>query len=234
MSMRKMSKKTLIVTVLIALLCLTLAAICVLNFLDKSNNKTYEEKVADFKEENPKLEKGQIVFVGDSITEGYNLKRYYRDLDLKAYNRGISGDSTQWLISRLHESVIEIAPSKIVLMIGTNDVNTDVPEADVLKNYRGVLETISITLPDAELYGVSIIPQNTNGYEDAMEKNERIQRINAEIKKIVSEFGYEYVNIYDSLTDENGLLDEKYTPDGIHLDRHGYKGWTKIMKEFLD
>ena len=75
-----------------------------------------EERLAKFVNENQKLDKGQIVFAGDSITEFFALKKYLgRDFPL--VNRGIAGTDSVWLLEHLKEQVLDLEPSKLVLLI---------------------------------------------------------------------------------------------------------------------
>ena len=91
----------LVITSIIAGLILT----------SRNKDLTYDEKVLAFEKENVNLEKGQIVFVGDSITAKYNLDYHYPRCSLETYNRGISGDTTDWLLTRMQSSVFDISPS---------------------------------------------------------------------------------------------------------------------------
>lgn len=195
--------------------------------------KTYEEKVAAFMSENAKLKEGQIVFLGDSITAGYKLNAHYSDLDLETYNRGISGDTANWIMARIQVSVLDILPSKIILMIGTNDINAGKSAEEIAVLYEHILELFSSQLPQTEVFCVSIIPQNTDYSEDAAKNNLRIQETNARIESLAEKWGYQYVNLYDELKDENGFLKRSYSTDGLHLGNKGYKVWTNTMKKFL-
>ena len=194
---------------------------------------TYEEKLENFISENPSLEKNQIVFIGDSITAGYRLNRYYRNLNAETYNRGISGDTTDWMTARLQISLFDLAPSKIVLMIGTNDINGGKSADEIAANYENILCLIASNLPNTKVCCISIIPQNKEYSTEAPENNLRIQETNKKIELLSKSFGYEYVNLYDSLTDESGLLKRNCSSDGLHLNQKGYRIWTQAMKEFL-
>ncbi len=193
---------------------------------------TYEEKLENFASENSSLEKNQIVFIGDSITAGYRLNRHYRDLKLKTYNRGLSGDTTDWLTTRLQISLFDLVPTQVVLMIGTNDINSGKSAEEIAANYEHILSLIASNLPNAKVCCISIIPQNTEYSQSASENNLRIKETNKKIEVIAQSFGYEYVNLFDRLTDENGLLKRKYSSDGLHLNSKGYRVWTEAMKEF--
>ena len=231
MRFRKKSKR--IAVIVLALLLIIAAGIFAFEMSKEKGAKTYDEKVAAFANENCLLEKGQIVFLGDSITAGYHLGVHYRNLNLETYNRGISGDTTDCLLMRLQTSLLDIAPSKIVLMIGTNDINMGRSAEEIAQNYGRILQLISSELPDAEVWCVSIIPQNNQYSAQAQKNNGCIQETNCEIECIAESYGYQYVNLYSRLTDKNGLLRRIYSTDGLHLGFLGYCVWTDVMKEHL-
>ena len=79
----------------------------------------WKKKVNDFNEYNKCVNKGGIIFVGDSLTDNYNVYEYYKGYDV--YNRGIGGDTTIGLLKRMNESVYDLKPSIVVLLIGIND-----------------------------------------------------------------------------------------------------------------
>ena len=231
MEIRKLTPLKVIMAVLFVL-AVVLTTFCATSCLQK-NSMTREEKLARFIEENPRLQKNQIVFAGDSITEQYQLDRFYKDSSLDCYNRGISGDTTDNLLYRLQVSVLDIAPSKIVLTIGTNDINAGKSVGEIIENYQMIMELIVLNLPNTELYCVSIIPQNEKYSKNAYENNQRIKSTNKEIERLSKEYNCEYVNLYENLVDKNGLLRKKYSRDGLHLNKKGYKVWTAVMNGFL-
>ena len=123
--------------------------------------KYYDSKCQSYSIQNANLAKGQIVFIGDSITDLYILDDHYADLPLACYNRGIGGDTTLGVLSRLKVSLFDLNPSVVVLMIGTNDINGRLEVDGILERYEQIIDEINANLPDAQLYCMSIIPQNT-------------------------------------------------------------------------
>ena len=196
----------------------------------------YDKKCFVFEAENANFAKGQIVFIGDSITDGYVLDASYGDLPLATYNRGIGGDTTAGVLDRLEGSVFDLAPSKIVLMIGTNDVWRGEESKDILKRYEKILKKITKELPDTELYCMSIIPQHETeslSAEHIARTTAQILEVNPEIKALAEEYGATYVDIFGALADENNRLCLAYSDDGIHLTAAGYAVWTAHLKPYL-
>ena len=227
-------KRTKIITVaIIFLLTVAILAHLIFALTARGRSRTYEEKVAAFAKENSALKRGQIVFIGDSMTARYKLNRHYNDLELAVYNRGISGDTATWLQARLQTSLLELAPSKIVLMIGTNDINYGKSAQEIANDYENILRLIRQDLPNAEIFCVSIIPQNTDYSQDALSNNTRICESNEKIKALANSYEFEYIDLYSLLVDEGGLLNGKYSADGLHLNNKGYAVWTGTIKERL-
>lgn len=196
----------------------------------------YDAKCQSYGVQNANLAAGQIVFIGDSITDLYILDEHYADLPLAAYNRGIGGDTTAGVRKRLQVSVFDIAPAHVVLLVGANDILGGVSEEEILANYEAIITEIRSALPDATLYCMSIIPVNRRiesaGVDvDAMTAT--IRRLNPQIHQLAAQNGAVYLDLFEQLADEDGLLLSAYSDDGIHLNREGLLVWTKLLKPHL-
>ena len=199
----------------------------------------WREKYNSFKVQNANLSKGQIIFVGDSITDLYPLDDHYTDLNLATYNRGIGGDTTDGLLDRLQVSIFDLAPSKIVLMIGINDIFGGGKNNDyVLNNYNLILEKISKKLPDTKVFCMSLLPISLTLQEyapqiDINAKNAQVLAANQRIQNLATLYGYEYYNLNELVSDQNGSLDMQYSVDGLHLNAAGFEVWTDLIKPHL-
>lgn len=205
----------------------------------KKNNEAsqdyYDKKVAQFTMENANFSKGQIVFIGDSITDLYHLDDYYQDLPLRTYNRGIGGDVTGMLLKRIQVSLYDLEPTKVVLMIGINDINGGVSTNTILSNYDNILKGIKTKLPSTKVYTMSILPINNDlpDYIDVDKSTERIVSINKEIKMMASNYSYQYMNLFSLVKDDDNHLKKEYSLDGIHLSEQGFVTWTNLIKPEL-
>ena len=194
----------------------------------------YDKKCVSFVTQNANLSQGQIVFVGDSITDLYHLDDYYSDLSLATYNRGIGGDVTWGVLNRIQGSVVDLHPTKVVLMIGINDLNGGRSPESIVSNYNAILDILKSDLPTTEVYCMSIIPMNSviNWALpcDVNVRNEQIRNINSDLMTIVNDHGYEYIDLYSQVEDENHSLQSNLTDDGIHLNNNGFAIWTSMIK----
>ena len=243
--MKKISlqKKDILYIGIISVSVIVIAALSIMLYFESAETrisdaqKYYNNKIHAFSCENTNFAKEQIVFIGDSITDLCPLDEYYADLDVACYNRGIGGDRTQGVIDRLKVSVFDLNPSKIVLMIGTNDINAGMESKKIVENYRKILDTIKENQPTVELYFMSIIPEGKDleSYSnlDVSKNNETIKKLNAEIEGLCSEYGYTYVDINSYLVDENGYLRTDCSDDGLHLNAGGFEIWANMLKPYL-
>ena len=235
---RKLSLKDIIYISSTVLLVGGLVTTSVLLTIKKNveNSQDYfDKKVAQFTMENANFSKGQIVFIGDSITDLYHLDDYYQDLPLRTYNRGIGGDVTGMLLKRIQVSLYDLEPTRVVLMIGINDINGGVSTDTILKNYNDILSGIKTKLPFAMVYTMSILPINNDvpSYIDVKKSTERILSINEEIKEMASNYSYQYMDLFSLVKDDNNHLKKEYSLDGIHLSEQGFVTWTNLIKPEL-
>lgn len=234
--MKKISKKSLIYIIIIAILLISTITLGVLYFF-KEQRSYYDNKCASFEVQNANLSKGQIVFIGDSITDLYPLDTYYSDLDLAVYNRGIGGDTTLGLKDRLDISVFDLEPKVIVMMIGINDINGGRSVSSIIETYSQIVREIKVRLPNTKLYCISVLPLNKDieSYtpHNADNKNKQVLELNILIEQLTMEVNASYLDLH-SLVLDGVYLNKEYSDDGIHLNANGFKVWTDVLKPFLE
>ena len=183
----------------------------------------YEKKVAEFEAENPLLWGVDVAFLGDSLTEGYDLNLYYPEFTTA--NRGIGGDTSFGVEERLKASVYDLNPRSVVLLIGGNNVET------MMENYEAILLGISEHLPHTKVVLVSVPPRSGS----ARIKNGQILLNNQQIQVLAAQYGFSYVDLYTPLLDpDQGELRAEYTPDGAHFTSQGYEIYTSLLKPILE
>ena len=165
-----------------------------------------------------------IVFVGDSITARFEWDEYFTDYTVA--NRGIDSDVTEGLLNRL-DTITCQTPEKIFLMIGINDIRQGIPADTTLANYEAILDALTTSLPDCQIYVQSILPVHTSTGID----NSDVQRLNESLKALAERKGLVYLDIYSAVADENNNF--TYTVDGVHPTGDGYAIWTAIIEDVL-
>lgn len=96
-----------------------------------------------------------IAFVGDSLTERCEWGEYFPNQ--KVVNRGIGSDTTDGVLHRL-DTVVNVNPRKIYLMVGINDLSQDVKQEQIVENYNGILTQLKQSLPNTEIIVESVLP----------------------------------------------------------------------------
>lgn len=178
-------------------------------------------------------EANEIIFLGDSITDGCNWSEMFHDLRVK--NRGISADITDGVLDRLDE-VVESKPLKIFLMIGVNDLARGKTVDSIVKNIERILDTIKKETAQTEIYLESLLPVNPvfGLAKNHTNKTAEIIAINAGLKKMAKDRKLTFVDLHSLLKTESDLLNPEYTNDGLHLTGKGYFVWKSAIEKYLN
>lgn len=230
-------KKIVLISISSVLLLAALIGLCYLFFgylpqkkktdeLIKAAQEYYAQKLVLYAEENEQYEDFEVdvAFIGDSLTDGYDVEKYYPEY--KVENRGIGGDTTHGLISRLDVSVYQLKPKVIVMLIGANNFDT------MFEDYEDIIIKIKSNLPETELVICSL---TSMGGEHWGKNNKKAAFNNVKIKAYAEKHDCPYVDLYTPLlnldTDE---IHEHYTTDGGHLTADGYEVLTAQIKPVLE
>lgn len=171
------------------------------------------------------VRKADIVFVGDSITARGEWQEFFPEQVV--LNRGIDSDVTEGVRNRL-SVIIETQPEKIFLMIGINDLKQGISSETTLEYYEQILEQLSSSLPDCEIYVQSILPvSSSTGIS-----NRDVQDLNVSIQKLAEECNITYIDLYSFLVDEHNDLPKAYSADGVHMTGDAYKIWIDVLKDY--
>lgn len=179
------------------------------------------------------VEPGDIVFLGNSITDGGEFSELFDDITIK--NRGISSDVISGVIERLYQ-VVDNSPSKIFLLIGINDVSHNLSVDRLAEEYGKLVREIREKAPDTRLYIQSVMPINNDfgRYRNLKGKESTVVRFNERIKEIASVNGAVYVDLWPALADPStGKLKKEFTNDGLHLLGKGYKAWADAIRPLV-
>ena len=180
----------------------------------------YDNKLSYYQTENDFYADYEVdvAFLGDSLTDGYDLKTYYPNLVTS--NRGIGGETTYGLESRMQVSVYDLKPKIAVMLIGGNNLKT------MFDNYENLLSGLKTNLPDTKVIIVSLTAMGGSWAH----KNETATYNNVIIKKLANKYGYSFVDSFTPLfNEETGEIYSNYTSDGVHLTHDGYVVLTNAI-----
>ena len=165
----------------------------------------------------------EVAFLGDSLTDGYDLTQYYPQYITA--NRGIGGDTTFDLEGRLQVSAYDLKPQVVVMLIGANNMDT------MFENYERILQGLQENLPDTKVVLLSLTAM---GGEHWGRKNQLAAYNNVTIKLLAEKYGYTFVDLYSPLFDVTiGEVYEGYTVDGGHFTHEGYVVLTEQITPVL-
>jgi lysophospholipase L1-like esterase len=178
---------------------------------------------------------GRVVFLGDSITDAWELTHYFPG---KPYvNRGISGQTTPQMLVRFYPDVINLHPAAVIILAGTNDIarNTG-PEtlAMIEDNFRAMCEL-------AQKHGVKVvlclllpISDYTQHKQTEHRPPSDILKLNDWLRGYAAEIHAEIADYYSALVDRNGMLKEGYSDDGLHPTDRGYTLMAPVAGEAIE
>ncbi len=182
--------------------------------------------------------KNQTVLLGDSITDFFNWYELFYDFSNTSgeavYNRGISGDTTDRLLERLSDNVLNIQPKNIVLLIGTNDIGRGLPLSMTLDNVEKIIKNSKSVCPNVNFILEAVYPINEN-IRDRNEKrsNEKINAMNREYIKLCEKYDCIWLDFTDKLKNNDGNLKKEYTYDGLHVNAKAYEIIAKNIVPLL-
>lgn len=214
--------------VLIFLLLISLLITCIYIITRPEKKKVVMEK------KEVMVVDDNYLFLGDSITEQYDLAKYFKDMPV--VNSGVSGNQTEDILDNMKERVYQYNPSKVFLLIGTNDIEDGVDEEDIIHNIEEILQDIRANRPYAELYLEAIYPVDEDRSGSGDRTNEEIVSINDSLEKYCKSHDITFIDTYDLLLDsesEEDKIMEDYSKDGLHLTDDGYQIVTDEIMKYL-
>lgn len=188
----------------------------------------------------PPAPRGSIIFLGNSITHMMEWRELFGDR-ADIFNRGVSGAHTYEVYTHL-EHLLGEGPSKVFLMIGTNDLgdpgDDNSPQCVANRIISIILKILELN-PDTKVYYQSILP--TGKRWRTREKTEITNSIVKDWIESRNSDNVEYIDLYPAFADEEGEImnthangtDNCLSLDGLHLTLKGYEIWVDIIKEYV-
>ncbi len=173
----------------------------------------------------------QLLFFGDSITEGWFRHKELWQQTFGAYkpaNFGIGWDRTQNVLWRISNGELDgVKPKVVVLMIGTNNLQPDGADGAV-KGITKIVSVIREKCPDTKVLLLGILPRGQKAEKNPYRKqvaevNEAIAKLADEKRVFFLDFGSKYLN------PDGSMIKENMTPDWLHLTQAGYQVWADAM-----
>lgn len=177
--------------------------------------------------ERRETDRGAVVFLGDSITQGWGDDFSTFFPGMKIANRGISGDTTRGLLIRVEDDVLKLRPKAVVLLIGTNDLEEKAEPETVDGNLGLILARLKQQDPRMPIVLCLVFPSSESKHRPSA----AIKKINQLYSKRVK--GDAQVTLLDTWTlfaDANGDAKPEVFPDLLHLNEAGYRTWASALR----
>jgi lysophospholipase L1-like esterase len=144
-----------------------------------------------------------------------------------AANFGWGGDRTQNILWRLnHGELDNVHPKVVVLLAGTNNIDSHTTAAEITKGIQAIIETIRNKAPEATIIVTGILPRN-----DRMDAMPVIEEVNQSLSKLADGRTIRYVSINDKLADAHGrLFEDMMNADKLHPTVKAYQIWADALK----
>ena len=191
-----------------------------------------------FIQKNQVVKNGDIdlVFLGDSITEGWETgagkdiwEKYYSKR--KSLNLGFGGDRTEHVIWRLQNGNFDgINPKLVVLMIGTNNTGRRMDNPVMIaEGIKLIIETIHLKSPSTKILLLGIFPRGKAKDGQRRKNNDNVNKI---IKNYPEDYKFvDYMDISKNFLNEDGSLSREIMYDLLHLTSKGYEIWAESLEE---
>jgi lysophospholipase L1-like esterase len=177
-----------------------------------------------------KQDQGALVFLGDSITQGWGDNMGGAFGGVKGANRGISGDTTRGVLIRLEEDVLSLNPSGVVILIGTNDLEERAEPATIAGNLELIVAALKKHSSRMPIVLCEVMPSSATKKRPA----DKIKEINKLYKAAVK--GDAQITVVDTWTlfaNAQGDAKKPEFPDLLHPNKLGYAKWAAALKPIL-
>ena len=185
----------------------------------------------------PKDGETRVVFLGDSITDGWHLEQSFPS---KPYiNRGISGQTTPQMLIRFRPDVIDLAPKAVVILAGTNDIagNTGpMTPAEIEANYASISDLArahNIRVVFSSVLPVSNYSERSKVFFPLRSPAE-ILDLNRWMKDYCARTGCIYLDYFSAMVDDRGLMRADLAEDGLHPNPKGYAIMAPLAQKAIE
>ncbi len=208
-----------------------------IDFFDLLMHINRDMRLEWFRYLNERAGPGGIVFAGDSIIQEFCVNEMLpQNTGVSIYNRGIGGDTVSGLLGHLRESIIDLQPSAVFVLIGTNDINTaGYDRTGCSEDFGDLMKEVRKALPDARLVLIGVLPvcPELDPQTTGRRTTEEIRSLNEILKITASENGWEFADPFAVMSDHKGVLKRRYTRDGLHLKPEGYAVLLDLLMPYL-
>ncbi len=191
---------------------------------DYRNNQYYSSYVSVFHDA-VRMQECDVCFVGDSLTARGLWSEFFPDLQVA--NRGIGSDTSEGVLNRL-DTVVELDPDCVLLMIGVNDLGHAFSADEISTNVEAIVDQLHSKLPDSKIVLQGVLPAEGLSETDILNLNKLYADLAAKRDFVA------YIDLHDRFLGSNGDRNSSlYASDGVHLMGSGYQIWVDAIEPYL-
>lgn len=174
----------------------------------------------------------RVVFMGNSITEGWKLADSAFFSGRPYIDRGISGQTTPQMLIRFRPDVIELKPATVVILAGINDIAENTGPISLEAIFGNIVSMVQLAKANnIQVVLCSVLPANRFPWRPAIQPAEKVIALNKMLSSYATQHKIVYVDYYSAMVDHEKGLPEKYAEDGIHPTLEGYKVMEELVEE---
>ena len=195
----------------------------------------FQKYVKQNNEAQPK-QKGEVrvVFLGNSIFEGWSVARPEFFKDKSFFNRGISGQVTAQMLLRFQEDVAQLHPDVLVLKAGINDIAENAGPYDQQKTLNNIKSIVQLAIANKiKVVLCSVLPANKFVWRPALQPADKVIALNTALKDYAMKEGVLYLDLYSSVVDDQKGMKAIYANDGVHPTVEGYKVLEPLVEQAI-
>ncbi|MEX0906408.1 MAG: SGNH/GDSL hydrolase family protein [Balneolaceae bacterium] len=183
----------------------------------------------------PAADEKRVVFMGNSITEGW-LQNYPEFFEEKPYvNRGIGGQTTPQMLIRFRADVINLEPAAVVILAGVNDIagNTGPSTLKMIEdNLFSMAELARVN--GIRVILASILPAYDFPWRPGLEPAGKIVTLNNRIRSFAEKNNMTYLDFFSAMADDRNGMKPEYSEDEVHPNREAYKVMSVLAEEAIE
>jgi len=193
-------------------------------------------KSADAALATPSAGEKRVVFMGDSITDAWKIAGPDGSFPGKPYiNRGISAQTTTQMLVRFRRDVIDLQPSVVVILAGTNDIAGNTGPMTLEQTEENLASMADLAAANGiQVVLCSILPAFDFQWSPGMEPAPKIATLNQWIRSYAARKGYVYVDYYSAMKDDRGGLPPALSEDGVHPLPAGYAIMAPLVEAGIE
>ena len=197
-----------------------------------TNFKKYVNQNKEVKEK----QKGEVrvVYLGDSIFEGWSVARPDFFKGKPYFNRGISGQVTAQMLLRFQEDVVNLLPNVLVLKAGINDIAENAGVYDQQKTLNNIKSIVQLAKANKiKVVLCSVLPANRFVWRPALTPADKVVELNTALQTYAKEENILYLDLYTAVVDDKKGMKAAYANDGVHPTVEGYRVLEPLVEDAI-